>query len=142
MSEIKQADPASILLPLSQYATQPEDENKCLWPLEKGPQEGEPCGRKCTFGSTEYCSAHNLCAKRRAAASENKVEASLFTKHDDGKVSWAQYREEAEDHFASHDNDPVSDFTPQEVQNNTEKLLKLQLLKSMMDLLQDAFKLL
>ncbi len=152
MSEIKQADPSSILLPLSQYATPTEEKKKCKWINEKGSRPGELCGQTCGFSSDKYCSAHVLVAERREAQG-CPASSSTEIKYHSGppRVNWAQNAESKE----PTDDESVQDryemveelgvpeelvLTPQEIQTNTERLLKLQLLDSMMKLLQIAFK--
>lgn len=52
----------------------PEKTTRCPWINEKGPNTGQPCGRK-TFNGEQFCSAHQIVATRR----EGKVESSIQT---------------------------------------------------------------
>lgn len=121
-----------FLLPLAEYATEPEKKNTCIWPLERGLRIGEPCGWNCTYASNEYCSAHLLCAQRREG-NEPKTPSNTPEK----KVKEIHNSEYKSEVFAESYDDFLSN---REIQENTEKIMRLNLLNNMINLLKISFK--
>ncbi len=123
-----------FLLPLGEYATEPEEKNTCVWPLEKGKRAGQLCGWKCTFGSDEYCSAHLLTSQRRELIPEVKTPVNTPVLRPislDEAYRNSQVRKEIPKDI---------ELSPQEIQHNVEQLKRLDLLNNMMDLLKISFK--
>ena len=138
MSEVKQADPSSILIPLGEYATEPNEKHTCRWINTQGDFKGELCGRNCGINSDYYCAAHILTAERAERVKEKRlltpeIPSVRFTTPIEDSYQRVQLAERL-------DVPKELILTPQEIQHNVEQLKRLDLLNNMMDLLKISFK--
>ncbi len=139
MTEVKQADPMSLLLPLGEYATEPDDRHLCLWINEKGENVGEQCGRVCNLKSNEYCSAHLNLAKKREVYKYQTPDNTPYVANvrETGNIEDLRQRKQMAERYEI----PIEAvLSPQEIQANVESLKKLELLNNMMELLKISFK--
>lgn len=157
--EIKQADPMSIMLPLSQYATEPEVKPKCQWINKKGDFAKLPCGKECTR-HPRYCSAHIVMGENKenldggilptkksneSAPIQKKSGMSAFKPKEGG--GFEKYEDDYEDltieelseecqgceeHAEDHEDYKV---IPRRVDHYDLQIAKYRLLEKMMDLL-------
>jgi hypothetical protein len=130
-----------ILLPLNEYATEPEAKNKCVWINEKGGRPGETCDGSCCLSSDEYCSAHYNLAKKRGLLRETQRYQAPVNSPCISETKTLTPLEEAFPRVHAHSYIQIpQDLSPQEIQHNVEQLKRLDLLNNMMDLLKISFK--
>lgn len=85
MTDIKQADPDSLLLPIREYATEPPERTTCHWINTKGVDVGKLCGRVSSMDS-KYCAAHAMMGKRYENALDDNAKETV--KHFKPEVKW------------------------------------------------------
>ena len=85
MTDIKQADPNSLLLPIREFATEAPDKTTCPWVNTKGAEIGKLCGRTSSM-DTKYCAAHAMMGKRYESALEDNAKETV--KYFKPEVKW------------------------------------------------------